>query len=195
MKNRNSDPLEQYIREHRSDFDCEQPRADLWGAISRDLDERSQAAPARGRVVSMWANYLRIAASVLLILFAGAAGGYYLNEAQQPDDTIASIEDVLPEYREMEQYFEGETQKQMAKLAAYQPDQVIVQDLEQLDQTMEELRRELQDAPKGTEAQIVESLIETYQIKLSILERVLERMQATQPQIDQAETTDEDITI
>ena len=57
---------------------------------------------------------------------------------------------------------------------------MVLADLEQLDLTMQELRQELLRAPKGQEEQIIENLIRSYQTKVQILERVLERVQSTQ---------------
>jgi hypothetical protein len=44
---------------------------------------------------------------------------------------------------------------------------------------MLELREELLNAPEGKEEEIINNLIKTYQTKVSILERVLERVQST----------------
>ncbi len=46
---------------------------------------------------------------------------------------------------------------------------------------MEELRLELEVAPRGAEEQIVTNLIRSYQIKVKILERVLERIGSEVP--------------
>ena len=46
---------------------------------------------------------------------------------------------------------------------------------------MDELRLELEVAPRGAEEQIVTNLIRSYQIKVKILERVLERIGSDNP--------------
>jgi hypothetical protein len=51
-----------------------------------------------------------------------------------------------------------------------------------MDQAMTELKDELKNAPKGKEEEIVATMIQTYQTKVAILERVLEYMRQAKPQ-------------
>ena len=50
----------------------------------------------------------------------------------------------------------------------------------QIDELLEELKTELDNAVKGSEEQIINAMINNYQTKLAILERVLQRIQSIQ---------------
>ncbi|MDX1665605.1 MAG: hypothetical protein R3350_00160, partial [Saprospiraceae bacterium] len=62
-------------------------------------------------------------------------------------------------------------------LAAYSEEPSVMRDLDQVDLVVEELKSELKNAPEGREEQIIANLILSYQAKLEILERVLNRVQ------------------
>ncbi|MDV7393244.1 hypothetical protein RZS08_17865, partial [Arthrospira platensis SPKY1] len=62
-------------------------------------------------------------------------------------------------------------------------------DLLQLDEFYQELQLELDRAPKGSEEQIIQAMIRNHQIKLDILERVLEKVQTNNPKTTENETS------
>jgi hypothetical protein len=53
----------------------------------------------------------------------------------------------------------------------------VMEDLQQIDEVQKDLRRELQNAPKSSREEIIQTMIKNYQTKLDILERVLTRVQ------------------
>ncbi len=164
------DPLERFITEHRDAFDGHNPPLKVWAEIDRSLQRRPQA-----RVVQLRSRF-RAAASVVLLLLAGGLIGSYLTHSTHRQ-TAAVLEDVAPEYFELEDYFREQIDARVQQVANLAPDAGVLQDLEQLDRVTEELKRELINAPRGTEAAIVERLIDNYQTKVDILERVLQRLQ------------------
>ena len=92
---------------------------------------------------------------------------------------MSSIYERYPEFSEISKYYQQEVQQKKAKLASYQVDQSLEHDLQQLDELTKELKMEFEEAPAGTEEQIINAMISNYQTKLEILERVLERVQST----------------
>lgn len=166
------DNLEKFIRENRAAFDTEVPRLDVWAKLDKHLD--SQRPPAR--VVFM--KRLRVAAAVLVLLTAGGLGGAYLTGSSR---TVESLADVSPEHAEMERYFNSQVEEKMAKLASYKQDGVVKADIKELDETYEQLRKELQTAPEGADEKIIQAMIETYQTKISILQQVLEKVEKVNP--------------
>ena len=167
------DNLEQFIKNERDQFDQGVPSAAVWANINAQLTTQ-KAIPSRR--VKLW-RFVRLAAAVLLLLVCGGAVGSYLTQQYHQSPT-AMLEKISPEYVEMEHYFQRETAKRMQQLASYQKQSVVQPDLVQLDSTMEELKKELINAPRGTEEQILNNLIHSYQTKIAILERVLERVEA-----------------
>ena len=94
-------------------------------------------------------------------------------------ELASSIETANPEYAEMVQYYTDQVDNKYQQLVSLNAAVNVEEDLQQVDQVMEELKTELRDAPKGSEEQIIASLIMSYQTKVEILERVLEHIQTT----------------
>ena len=178
-----SDNLEKFINENRSEFDDRKPPKDIWSAIDQHLDQKSKK-PAR---VIPICRYARAAAAAVILISAGVFIGR--NMDNQTSDTVA-FEEVFPEYFEAEQYFQKEVNTKVAQLANYDHDASINDDLMQLDKNYEELKNELSEAPKDQQEQIINAMITNYRTKLSILERVLERIQSTNQ--ENLKTTNDD---
>ncbi len=166
------DQLEQFISDHREAFDSELPSLKVWAEIDLRVNRRSRRR-------ALW-HYAQIAAAIALLLTVGAIIGTRIPTTSQPSAT-AILKEVAPEFLEMEQYYNQQIDTKIQQLANYEPGESVLYDLEQLDATMAELKAELAEAPKGQEAQIVANLIKTYQTKIAILERVLERLELQQP--------------
>lgn len=166
--------LEQLIDEHRDEFDDAYPSLKLWANIEKELGDETQAEK-RLRPVRPW---YQIAAAVLVLVTLGGIGGMYLgNQYQQQTNVQALIEKIAPEFAETEQYYNQRIDQEYAKFTSYVNDPHLDADLAQIDKAMVDLREELVDAPDGREEQIVQDLIDSYRLKLQILERVLEHIE------------------
>ena len=113
------------------------------------------------------------AASFLLV----GAVGYFLGKtdsARSVGNEQVALQKISPEAPEAEQYYVRTISSKTAELEAheYHNDQVDG-DLAALDRAMAELKHELSNVPPGQREQVVNALIENYQIKLKILEKVL----------------------
>ncbi len=169
------DNLEDFIRSNRADFDMESPDLKVWAGIDNNLGKNQ-----RPRRVSLWRNFAA-AASVLILLGLGTLIGMQIN---QQDTARQSLADVSLEHQELQQYYEVQLKEKKALLASHHSDPTVYEDLQQLESFLEELKGELQAAPKDSEEQIVRAMIENYQDRLEILERVLSRVKSgsTEPQ-------------
>jgi len=166
------DFLEQFIDDNREAFDHATPNLKVWAEVNKALDARRPQA----KRVMMWSK-ARIAAAVVVLVAVGALFGSYLTRVN--DQAAGATADLVsPELMEAEQYYNGEVQKRYNQLANYAYDKSVDQDLQQIDQIMAELRADLAEVPKGMEEQIVSNLIKSYQTKIRILERVLDRTQS-----------------
>ena len=183
---KNLDNLEQFINNNRADFDDAVPSLKAWAEIDKVISSQ------KSKVITL-RKVLAIAASVLILLVAGASLGAFISNGSN-DDLAAQLSEIAPDFVEAEQYYQQKIDRKYQQLASYSHDQTIEEDLSQLDELMNELKAELIVAPKGKEEEIVESLIESYQTKISILERVLDRIQFTHPQ-QNSKTMDNEISI
>lgn len=188
-----SNTLECFIRHHRDELDQALPDLRVWGGIE-------QALPAVVRQVAKivrvdWQRrLLRAAASVALVATGMGLGLWY---ARSTDATAENggmaMGEVSAEYRELEDFYRRDIAVKEEKLARFtgnQPDD-IEGDLAQMDKVMAELRRELADVPPGNREQVVRVMIENYQAKSAILQRVLQHLESLAPDQQQNSTQHE----
>lgn len=163
------DQLEEFVNQHRNDFDDAIPSLKVWADIDNQLDKQQKSFKKR----KLWI-VSRVAAAVVFLLISGGVIGSFIGG--NTNETAA----LSPEIQEMEAFYSQQFQKKYAQLTSMPHDASIVNDLGQVDVFLEELKEELAKAPKGSEERIIENLIESYQLKIQILDRVLERMQNDQ---------------
>ena len=167
------DRLEEFIIENRGAFDKEVPSLKVWAHIDQQLEKKQ--APRIRRM-----RFLRAAAAIALVLTAGCAIGFYLNGVSSSDPVAErSLADVAPEFAELEQYYASQVSLKMQELATFQHADAVQSDMQQLDELFQELATELDKAPEGAEERIINAMIDNYQTRLEILERVLEKIQST----------------
>lgn len=162
------DRLENFIIQHREDFDDAIPSLKVWADIDSQLAKQKSSGRRK-----IW-MYSRIAASVVFLLMIGGVVGSYLSTDHKE---VAALN---PELQEMEDFYSQQFQKKYAMLTSMPHAADIENDLGQVDVFLEELKQELAKAPKGAEERIIENLIKSYQLKIQILDLVLERMQNDQ---------------
>lgn len=185
--------LEHFIQSNRADFDTATPSFRVWSEIDKTL--HPQQTQRTFKLVSI-RRVLSVAASVLLLLAVGAAAGiYYMKNQVQEMATVASLEDISPEYAEMVRYYDEQIKEKAQQVSLQTSDKTVFEDLKAVDKAMAELENELARAPKGAEEQIVANLIKSYQIKLNLLERVLERIQSVKKDSTKQNQEDDEVSI
>lgn len=164
--------LENFIEKNRAEFDNATPDLRVWAMLNQRLDETAlvQTAP-QAKVIRLpiFANKLRIAASVVGLVLCGIAIGFFL-KSNQTNNSLAA---VSPEYGEMERYYQQQIEKKTKQLASLKNTDEVKADLSEIDAVMEELRGELTNAPKGSREQIIKNMVTSYKNKVDILERVI----------------------
>ena len=109
--------------------------------LERLLKEKARVIPLN------WPRDLsRIAASIALIAVGLTAGIWY---GRDHSDQGMAMAEVSPEYAELERCYEHDISGKKEKLASFTGSQSadVLQDLDQLDRIMEELRQELAAVP------------------------------------------------
>ena len=171
--------LEKFVIQNRDELDMAVPSLKVWAEIDKNL-ERKSAKPR-----SLW-GFVRVAAAVVILLGVGSMIGVNLSES----NSVAGLAEVAPEYADLEHYYNSQIDKKVKQLASYRHDVYVQEDLRQLDEVFTELRNELEIAPKGAEEKIIQMMIENYETKIAILERVLEKIQSVTPGHDTHEDND-----
>ncbi|MEY4934286.1 MAG: hypothetical protein RIS64_645 [Bacteroidota bacterium] len=170
-----SDQIEDWIAQHQAQLDTKSVPNELWDKIQNNLDEnlpKTQlvALPKKNR----WDWYRAAAAAVLLVGVSMGAGWWVRdNQAVAPVAITPSME-ISDDLLKAKAFYDEKINVKVAELEAKNPDPSVMADLKQLDEVQIELRRELEIAPRSSREEILKTLMENYQNKLSILERVLE---------------------
>ena len=152
------DHLEKFIAKQRKGFEDKEPSTDLWQNISKEL-------PASQK--KLWRNVklMGIAASVMLLLFAGFRMGQQSN-----------VQSYALELQELEKYYSKQIGDRMTQLANFGGDENLEEDLDQLDDVFNELKEELIHSKYGNNEKLVNAMIENYKTKINVLETVLEKL-------------------
>lgn len=169
QKMMNKDKLEKFIVDRRDAFDDKEPPKMAWGKIQQEI-QKDNKVPRR---ISLW-QFTRVAAAIAFLISIGI----FIGRQSFINTDIVSVEENYPEFIEAKTYYEFEVNEKLAQLARYSYDNSLEEDMSQIDSFMEELKKELEVAPKGAEEKIINAMITNYRAKLDVLEKVLETAQS-----------------
>ncbi|MBL7816854.1 MAG: hypothetical protein JNL70_17665 [Saprospiraceae bacterium] len=163
--------IEKFVAENRADFDTEIPNLKIWAQIDKNINKGAE----KRLILRGW--FVRAAAAVALLV-VGAASGILLNDSRKDAMAEKQVEQVLPNFKATEKYYNQQVEAKLTKLASYNSnDPSVLADLQQIDEVQEELKAELESAPSSAREEIVRRMIDNYKIKIGILERVLEHIE------------------
>ena len=160
------DQFEKFIKENSAAFDTAIPDLKVWGEIDKRLPEKKVKQFNFRKTFS-------IAASLLVLIIAGSmffSGKWQKNNAEE-----MNLAKLPHEYTETIDYYRKQIEIKKAVLTKYHPDETVIDDIDNLDSSFAELKKELANAPHGAEKEILKALINNYRTKLNILELVLEK--------------------
>ena len=161
-----SDRLEEFVKQHREQFDQHEPDPSIWLKINPG----NQSAAKERRPM----RWLRIAAAVAMIFAGSTAGIYFLTGEGIEADRHSS--ELYLEILETEQYYSqivSDRYKELKPFLVSNPGakEMLSTDMEELDEVYEELKEDLKDNASNPE--VVEAMILNYRVKLEILEDLL----------------------
>ena len=160
------DDLEKYIRANRDDFDHELPPSNLWEKISGEAQRKSVPSFS-------FRGFFKMAATIAVLLACSFMFGnnFILNNLEE-----SRINRRLPaDFKEIELYYIHQISSLQERLNDMGAEPNINEDLLVIDQTVQNLKKELGSAISGTEPEILNNIIKSYQMKLQIMKRVFER--------------------
>ncbi|NVO18975.1 MAG: hypothetical protein HXX13_04710 [Bacteroidetes bacterium] len=174
-----ADKLERFVRQNKEDFDDLNVPAGLWEGIEKGLPS-TPAKKLSGIVSFMW----KAAAAVLIFASAWYLHDYYDHIKPRGIAKAAIIQPVpsqeMNELADAEAYYTSQINSRQAELVKYTKDHPeIMEDLKkefrQLDNNNVELKKDL--AESNANEKVVEAIIQSYRMKLAILEEMLTEMQ------------------
>ena len=175
------DQLEKFVVAHREDFDVANPDPGIWSAIESKLPSQ------RSREVAMW-RWIAAAAVGLVLIMSGFILGLRMDE-----DPGVGISAEYEEFLQAEQYYKIQINDRMNALGAYEPDDGLQSDIRELEGSYDELAKELNQGWHPNQQEILKALIQNYQTRIDLLERVLDRVEEGQAQSQNIIEEDENI--
>ncbi len=166
------DRLEEFIKNHRDEFDQDSPPPMVWMNIEKSLDnEKKKGAVVREMSTSTVIKIMQIAAMFVVVMGVGLLIGLQINNG----NTNALASPQLQEFVEAEKHYSSEIDKmwQVVNASNLDDKQTIQEDLNALDAVYNELKNELLSNPKADTDYVVNAMINNYRAKIDILETVL----------------------
>jgi hypothetical protein len=170
-----SDRLEEFVKQHREEFDLHQPDPSIWLRVNP-----SRISVTRERKPMRW---LLVAAAIAMI-FAGSTAGIYFLAGGKGEANQYSRE-LYMEMQETEQYYSrmvAQRYDELRPFLAADPviDEMLKADMEELDEIYQELKDDLKDNVSNPE--VIEAMILNYRVKLEILEDLLNQLKEKENQ-------------
>jgi len=167
MKNQ-SDKLETFIREHRSEFDVAVPDRSIWLGIEQSLERES-----RGSVVSI--SWQRIAAVMVGVLACGVLIGIGFNDRRSYSGLDYTVSPALMQLKDAETYYQTQVNLKLDQLKNPEIKANAQEDLRQLDLIYEQLRLEMVQSRYADSETLINAMIVNYKTRIDILENILNK--------------------
>ena len=169
-----SDRLEEFVKQHREQFDLREPDPSIWLKINTGSHAGSQTGSKAAARKPQGMRWLRIAAAVAMIFAGSTAGIYFLTGNNAKADRFSN--ELYQEIRETEHYYSqmvADRYEELKPFLASNPDasEMLSTDMEELDEVYLELKKDLKDNASNPE--VIEAMILNYRVKLEILEELL----------------------
>ena len=173
------DDLEKFVQEKRELFDVKIPNEKIWENISKQVYAHTL------RTVWYRSNLFRsIAAGFTLLVIGGTLGFLHANKKESP---LWNNGMTSKPFTDFEMVSQKSINKKLFQLRELNAEESIFSDLQQIDRSMEELKKEMERIPSGQEKIILEQLKRGYKTKISILDKIIYRLESkTQKQDEKA---------
>lgn len=186
--------LENFIRDHREEFDGEEPSPRVWKDLQQQLQADANPAPKKnsgGRVLTL--TILKWSAAAAILVLAGL-GVFHLIDKPTPPGTAEvkpKRDDILqkinPTYAKEVYHFTQLIELKQEELKQIEKDnpelyQQFLGDISQLDSSYNNLKKELPSNPNRE--QLLEAMIENLKMQTELLNQQLQIIQ----QIKQSKT-------
>ncbi|NML23189.1 hypothetical protein HHL16_20090 [Pseudoflavitalea sp. G-6-1-2] len=187
--------LENFINDHREDFDSDVPSPRVWKDLEKQLQPAQPAVKQGGRLIPMTILKWSAAAAILVL---AAFGVFHLmnkpttgTEVAKGNPAIKSNDDLLqkinPTYAKEVYHFTQLIELKQEELKQIEKDnpelyQQFLEDISKLDSSYNNLKKELPSNPNRE--QLLEAMIENLKVQTDLLNQQLQIIQ----QIKQSKT-------
>ena len=165
------DRIEKFVITHREEFDSEMPGDHIWPGIESQLEKNARKKGLRISFIRV----AGVAASVLILVALGIAIG--LNLANNQPGEIRNLMVGDQRWQEIEQFYARQVAEKRGEISQYNVETDLQADLDVLDKNYQELKQDLNEADAFQREEIVHAMIMNYKAKITLLERVLEKLE------------------
>lgn len=187
------DPLEAFIQTNRTAFDQALPEHNLWSKIEKQLPpevrEEGKTLRISSRKPSRTLQFLKYAAAVVALVSASVFATIQYMNPVEPDGISA---EMMTEIIELTDYYNFEVKRKLEQLTSFNPGLDVNKELSSIDDVIADLKLELNEVPKGSEEKIINAMINNFQLKILILEKMLE---AKENHFNNSETEEHEISL
>jgi hypothetical protein len=189
-----NDRLEDFVKQHREEFDLREPDPSIWlkisppppkadGSLSAADGSYTAGVPAPVSKEKRTLRWLRVAAAIAVIFAGSSAGIYFLTGGNNDADLYSNA--IYMEMQDTEQYYKQMMAQRYSELEPFlasdpMAHEMLTADMAELDQVYNELQEDLKD--NASNPDVIEAMILNYSIKLEILEDLLNQLKEKENQ-------------
>lgn len=179
--------FEQFMRDHREEFDSEEPAPQLW----HKLEQQLQPAPQKGKVLTM-RTFLRWSAAAAILLLAGYGVFHLVRPTPPANQSIVQqpaangnsgdpmLKDIDPTYAKEVYHFTQLIELKQNELKQIERDnpalyKQFLTDITQLDSAYKSLQKEL--PTNANREQLLEAMIQNLRLQTELLNQQLQVIQ------------------
>jgi len=186
------DKFKDFIQENKDQFDLAEPSEMSWKMIEQKV--------YKDKPLLRSSILLRVAASLFLILGAAWMGMQILTmsenkvaveevKEEMEEKSSLAFSGMSDELVEVEQYYVSEVQLKEQELSDFKIDDDLLEEIEVLKLEFDQLKEEMKNS--ADPMQVVEALINNYQLRLEILQNILDQMKKERMRELQKDNKDE----
>jgi hypothetical protein len=190
-----SSRLEQFMRDHRDEFDTDEPGAQVWEKLNKELIPPAQEAKVVSIKKSFGMTALRWSAAAAILLLAGL-GVYHLVNPKTPTGPVDVVQtpagkettpkeedllkDINPTYAKEVYHFTQLIELKQSELKQIEKDnpdlyKQFTTDITKLDSSYNSLKKELPTNPNRE--QLLEAMIQNLRLQTELLNQQLQIIQ------------------
>lgn len=183
------DKLEQFVKNNAEAFNSLEPPVLAWVAIENELPGNKS-----NKIRHFWPFAWKAAAAVLIFASAWMLNDY-LDYKKHNSKALVKLE-VSPELSDLsdaEAYYTSQISSKQSELLAYTKEHPeIIEDLKkefrEMDKNKEELKNDL--AESNADEKVIEAIIQSYRVKLEILDQMLTELRKTKEETRKQKPTE-----
>ena len=187
------DNFKDFTEANKDQFDSIEPSPESWNKIEQRV--------YKDKPLIRTTILLRVAASLFLILGAAWIGIQIVSISQDQvvageaksieEDATYAFNGMSDELVEVEKFYVSEVNLKEEKLANYQVDKDLMEEVEKLKLEFDQLKEEM--STSADPMRVVEALINNYQLRLEILQSILDQLEKEKRKELQKENQNESI--